>query len=92
MVKSVPSTLNEQVSFPTNEEQKQKITYNVVSISNLEAGENHSVIVSAKIIDHLPKDQEVPMCFLVVDYKYVFSVVSVYHTNKSLAENIKHGD
>jgi hypothetical protein len=32
------------------------------------------------------------MCFLIVDFKYNFSVVSIYHTNKSLAENIKTGD
>jgi hypothetical protein len=32
------------------------------------------------------------MCFLIVDFKYNFSVVSIYHTNKSLAENLKHGD
>jgi hypothetical protein len=32
------------------------------------------------------------MCFLIVDFKYNFSVVSIYHTNKSLAENIKSGD
>lgn len=32
------------------------------------------------------------MCFLAVDFKYVFSVVSIYHTNKSLSEMIKEGD
>jgi hypothetical protein len=32
------------------------------------------------------------VCFLIVDFKYNFSVVSLYHTHKSLAENIKHGD
>ncbi len=32
------------------------------------------------------------MCFLMVDFKYNFCVVSLYHTNLSLAENIKHGD
>ena len=32
------------------------------------------------------------MCFLVVDYKYALSVVSIYHTNKSLSENLKQGD
>ena len=32
------------------------------------------------------------MCFLVVDFKYNFSVVSIYHTNKSLESSIKHGD
>jgi len=32
------------------------------------------------------------MCFLIVDFKYNFSVVSIYHTNKSITENSKHGD
>jgi hypothetical protein len=41
---------------------------------------------------HLPKEQEVPMSFLVVDFKYIFSVVSLYHINKSLSDNIKPGD
>ncbi len=35
IVKSVPSSLPHQVSFPTNEEQKSKITYNVVSVNQL---------------------------------------------------------
>jgi len=34
----------------------------------------------------------VPLCFLIVDFKHNFSVVSLYHTNKSLAGDIKHGD
>ena len=50
--------------------------------------------MSAKIVTHLPKDQEVPMCFLIVDFKYNFSVLSIYHTNKSLVadSHIKAGD
>ena len=48
--------------------------------------------MSTKIVNHLPKENDVPMCFLVVDYKYNFCVVSIYHTNKSITENIKHGD
>ena len=32
------------------------------------------------------------MCFLIVDYKYNFSVVSIYHTNKQLSDKIKAGD
>jgi hypothetical protein len=32
------------------------------------------------------------MCFLIVDFKHNFSVVSLYHTNKSLAADIKNGD
>lgn len=48
--------------------------------------------MSAKIVSHLPKEQDVPMCFLIVDFKHNFSVVSLYHTNKSLATDLKHGD
>jgi hypothetical protein len=44
------------VSFPTNEEQKQKITYHVGALNQLEAGENQEVILSAKIVTHLPKE------------------------------------
>ena len=34
------------------------------------------------------------MCFLIVDFKYNFSVLSIYHTNKSLVvdNHIKAGD
>ncbi len=32
------------------------------------------------------------MCFLIVDFKHNFSVVSLYHTNRQLAQDIKHGD
>ena len=63
-----------------------------MSFGDLEATENKNVIVSAKIVAHLPKESEVPMSFLVVDFKYIFSVVSLYQTNKSLADNIKPGD
>ena len=66
--------------------------YNVVATSQLEAGENRNVILSAKIVSHLPKEQDVPMCFLIVDFKYNFSVVSLYHTNKFINESIKPGD
>jgi 2-polyprenyl-3-methyl-5-hydroxy-6-metoxy-1,4-benzoquinol methylase len=92
LVKTVPSTLQETVKFATNEEQKNKILYNVVPLGSLQAGQTNDVIVSAKVVAHLPKEQDVPMCFLLVDFKYNFSVVSLYHTNKSLAENIKQGD
>lgn len=35
MVKSVPSALTQAVSFPTNEEQREKITYHVVGLGQL---------------------------------------------------------
>ena len=72
------------MSFPTNEEQIQKILRSVVPISSLDSGENPAAIVSVKIVNTLPKEQEVPLCFLVVDHKYNFSVISIYNTNKTL--------
>ena len=33
MVKTVPSALQQSVSFPTNEEQKEKKTYHVVALN-----------------------------------------------------------
>ena len=34
------------------------------------------------------------MCFLIVDFKYNFSVISIYHTNKTLVvdNHLKAGD
>ncbi len=64
------------------------------ALNQLESGENRDIILSLKIVTHLPKDQEVPMCFLVVDFKYNFSVLSIYNTNKTLVvdNTIKAGD
>jgi hypothetical protein len=63
-------------------------------LNQLEAGENRDVILSAKIVTHLPKEQDVPLCFLIVDFKYNFSVISLYHANKSfvLDNHLKAGD
>ena len=38
LVKTVPATLQETVKFPTNAEQKNKIMYNVLPVSSLQAG------------------------------------------------------
>jgi hypothetical protein len=35
MVKTIPSTLQQAVSFPTNEQQTQKITYHVAALNSL---------------------------------------------------------
>ena len=50
--------------------------------------------MSAKIVTHLPKEQDVPLCFLIVDFKYNFSVISLYHANKSFVQDnhLKTGD
>jgi outer membrane protein insertion porin family len=57
---------------------------NVEILSEVEKdSKNKDVILSAKIVTHLPKEQDVPLCFLIVDFKYNFSVISLYHANKS---------
>lgn len=63
-------------------------------MNQLQSGENRDVILSAKIVSHLPKEQEVPQSFLIVDFKHNFSVVSIYHTNNTLTtdNHIKYGD
>jgi hypothetical protein len=44
--------------------------YNVVSSNDIQAGENKLAILSAKIVSLLQKEPDVPMCFLIVDFKY----------------------
>mmetsp|Transcript_16632 Transcript_16632/g.11923 ORF Transcript_16632/g.11923 Transcript_16632/m.11923 type:complete len:164 (+) Transcript_16632:866-1357(+) len=92
MVKSVATSLSGSVSFPRMEEQKEKVSYRVGSFSELQAGENKAVILPAKVVMHLQKESEVPVSFLAVDSKYVFSVVSIYHASKQLGESVKAGD
>ena len=41
---------------------------------------------------HLPKEQELPISFLIVDHKYNFLVASFYHAAKDLVEQVKPGD
>ena len=41
---------------------------------------------------HLEKPTEVPMSFLVVDSKQCYSVVSFYHTNKTLSTTLQAND
>jgi len=55
MVKSIPSKLEQTVQFPTNEDKK-KLTYSVGSVEDLQAGANIGLILSAKIVNLLPKE------------------------------------
>jgi len=41
---------------------------------------------------HLARPTEVPQSFLVVDAEQNFCVVSFYHTNNALKEELKAGD
>ena len=48
-------------------------------------------MVSTKVVNMLDKETDVPLCFLLVDYKHNFCVTSIYHLNKNLAGQIKSG-
>ena len=81
MVKSIPQ------SMPSGTDNSLK----VVDISMLQNGDNPALMVSAKVVNPLDKQSDVPMCFLLVDYKHNFCVASIYHTSKSLANKIRTG-
>ena len=89
MVKSIPNTANTPAQ--AKEEQKVPASFTVVDISQLQNGENPGMIISAKIVNQLDKQCEVPSCFLLVDYKHNFCVASIYHTNKKIFEKVRSG-
>ena len=81
MVRSIPQ------SAPSGTDN----SFKVVDISMLHQGDNAGLMVSAKVVNPLDKQSDVPMCFLLVDYKHNFCVASVYHTSKGLASKIRTG-
>lgn len=66
--------------------------YSIVPIANLLNGLNPGTILTAKVVMHLDRPTEVPQSFLVMDSAQVFAVVSIYHTNNTLREEMKAGD
>lgn len=72
-------------------ESKEQTPYKIVDISQLNQGENPGLMVSAKVVHNLDKTSDVPMCFLLVDYKHNFCVTSIYHTSKQITNKIKSG-
>ena len=78
MVKSIPFTVSSD-----------QVSLKVVDISMLQNGENPGVMVSTKVVNQLDKQSDVPLCFLLVDYKHNFCVASIYHTSKGLANKFK---
>lgn len=53
--------------------------------------ENPGMMVSAKVVHHLDKASDVPVCFLLADYKHNFCVTSIYHMSKNVTDKIKPG-
>jgi tetratricopeptide (TPR) repeat protein len=79
MVKSIPQ------SIPNMD------NYKICDISQLMNDENPGMMVSAKIVNSLHKGSDVPMCFLLVDYKHNFCVTSIYHMSTSVTSKIRPG-
>ena len=92
MVRTIPSAIEGELRFPQEEESKTPQNYKIAAVGDLANGVNNGAILSAKIVMHLEKQQEVPMSYLVVDFKNNFFVASFYHTNKSLNDKIAVGD
>lgn len=79
MVRSIPSTLPSAMI-----ESAAKNGCKLGDISQLEIGENPSMLIAGKIVNSFEKAGDVPMCFLMVDAKHNFCVLSVYHMSKDL--------
>ena len=92
MARSIPTTIEGELRFPSVEEQKAAVTYAFSPIANLSNGVNSGAILPARIIMHLQRPTEVPQSFLIVDSAQNFAVASFYHTNNTLQEVIKAGD
>jgi hypothetical protein len=65
--------------------------FKIVDISQLNNGENPGLITSSKIVYHIEKSIDVPMCFLTVDFKHNFCIISIYHMSKNLLEKVHAG-
>jgi tetratricopeptide (TPR) repeat protein len=91
LVKEIPKKIGE-VKFLSLKETEETLKYTVKPQSELESGENIGAIFSAKVICHIHKEPEVPACFLVIDSKGTYSVVSLYNINKGIKDKIKYGD
>lgn len=92
LARSIPTVIEGELRFPTNEEQKQPVNYAFAPIANLTNGINAGAILPARIVMHLERPTEVPQSFLIVDNAQNFAVASFYHTNKGLQQVIKAGD
>lgn len=86
MVKSIPTVLPESM-----QESAAKQNLKVADISQLQHGDNPELIISAKVVNSLDKQIDVPQCFLMVDSKHNFCVLSVYHMSKKCVDKMRAG-
>lgn len=84
MVKSIPQSIDSITGTGS-------ANFKVVDISQLQNGENPGLMVSTKVVYGLEKESDVPLCFLLVDYKHNFCVTSIYHMSKNLTSKIRPG-
>lgn len=91
LVKTIPKKIGE-VKFLSTKESEKTLKYRVLPQADLEAGENLGVIFCGKVICQIHKDPAVPACFLCIDSKYNYTVVSLYNINKKVKDKIKYGD
>lgn len=86
MVRSIPTSLPESM-----QEAAEKNDLKLMDISQLQIGENPKSFVCAKVLCTLEKQTDVPQCFLMIDSKSNFYVVSVYHLAKGLHDKVRAG-
>ena len=79
MVKSIPQSIQGQN------------TCKIVDLSQLQNGENPGLMISTKVVYNLEKPTDVPICFLLVDFKHNFCVMSIYNVSKQLSDKIRSG-
>jgi tetratricopeptide (TPR) repeat protein len=91
LVKALPKKIGE-VKFLSHKETEQTLKYKVLPQDDCVTGENLGVIYCAKVICQLHKDPSVPACFLVIDSKFTYSVVSIYNINNGIKDKINYGD
>lgn len=48
-------------------------------------------MISAKVVNNIYKESDVPTCFLLVDYKHNFCVTSIYHMSQTVTDKIRSG-
>jgi len=76
--------VNEKIA---EDEKLEKPKYS--NLKELVYGKNSDKKFVGRVICSLEKEDDVPMCFLVVDGKYNFAVISIYNTNRSIQDVVK---
>jgi len=92
LAKAVPTSLETELRFPSNQQSTAPVSYKIATIAELGADGNPGAILTARVVMHLEKPNEVPISFLIVDSAQNFGVVSFYQANQSLKETVQPGD